>query len=163
MTKITGLSVLNVLALQETMPGVTVTATTATFYGTPKQALDMVELTISRLPGRAHPKASLHAVARKLRKQVLNAPQPVPAEMTLAQKVIASVNRTAGKFGGMIHGEDGTSIDVEFPGILQAANFVNTYRLGASAAITGQNRETFTDPVVITFALESYARAIDLF
>jgi hypothetical protein len=75
--KIIGLSKLNVRALRETMD-VETTATTATFYGNAQQALAMVELTISRLPGRAHPKASLYAVARKLRAQVLNGRQDVP-------------------------------------------------------------------------------------
>lgn len=78
--KITGLSKMNVAALRETMPLVQTTATTATFDGNAAMALSMVELTISRLSGRAHPRASLYAVARKLRAQVLNGRQDVPAE-----------------------------------------------------------------------------------
>lgn len=79
-------------------------------------------------------------------------------EPTLAQKVVASVNQRARQYQGMIHGEDGTTIDVEFPAMAQAALFVNAFQLDRSAVITGQNRETFTDPVLITFPLETYAR-----
>jgi hypothetical protein len=80
--KITGLSKLNVAALRETYVEGTVelTATTATFPGTAQEALTFLNALILTLPGRAHPKASLHAVARKLRAQVLNGPQPVPVE-----------------------------------------------------------------------------------
>jgi hypothetical protein len=82
--KITGLTALNVRALEETMRPdlglVKLTATTATFAQDAPQALATIEMTISYLPGNAHPKASLHAVARKLRAKVLNAPQPVPGE-----------------------------------------------------------------------------------
>lgn len=80
--KITGLSKLNVRALRETLTDadVQLTATTATFPGTAAGALEMVTYVISRLPGHAHPKASLHAVARKLQAQVLNGLQDVPSQ-----------------------------------------------------------------------------------
>ncbi len=66
-TKITGLSPLNVRALSETTNGVELTATTATFPGlTPTEARRRVEAVIATLPGRGHPRASLHAVRRRL-------------------------------------------------------------------------------------------------
>lgn len=67
--KITGLTYSNVQALNELadeLPTlVTVTATTATFTDAGAGAHDVGAL-IGRLPGRGHPKASLHAVRRKL-------------------------------------------------------------------------------------------------
>jgi hypothetical protein len=82
--KITGLSPLNVRALRETTADnaarVKLTATTATFDTSAQDALNYVNQIIASLPGRAHPKASLHAVARKLRAQVLNGQQDVPAQ-----------------------------------------------------------------------------------
>lgn len=78
--KITGLSQLNVAAIRETGIPAVLTATTATFPGSPLQALHAVNEVIASLPGRAHPKASLHAVARKLHAQALNGRQDVPAE-----------------------------------------------------------------------------------
>jgi S-adenosylmethionine hydrolase len=62
--KITGLSPLNVRAIQETMPEVETTATTATFHG--RDIYAHVTGVIRSLPGRGHPRASLHAVARKI-------------------------------------------------------------------------------------------------
>lgn len=70
-TKITGLTALNVRAIQETIPpdlGVDTTATTATFNMDTRSALALVTATIERLPGRGHPRQSLHAVRRKLLK-----------------------------------------------------------------------------------------------
>jgi hypothetical protein len=71
-TKITGLSPLNVRALRETVPadlGLSeLTATTATFSMDAASAHRLVATTISRLPGRGHPRQSLHAVARKLQR-----------------------------------------------------------------------------------------------
>ena len=64
--KITGLSPLNVRAIRETMSDVELTGTTATFPGTAQESFERVTGIINSLPGRAHPKASLHAVARKL-------------------------------------------------------------------------------------------------
>lgn len=82
-TKITGLTPDNVDAIRKVfvlandrdllegeLPFVTTTATTATFNVTPEQAARIVNETIHQLPGRGHPKASLHAVLRKLTKQV---------------------------------------------------------------------------------------------
>lgn len=166
-TKITGLSALNVRALREVeRPDfiLVTTATTARFDATPAEALAWVNQTIAKLPGRAHPKASLHAVARKLKAQALNGRQDVPSEpeQTLAQKVVTSVNQWATPYGAAIHGEDGTTIDVEFPTMFKAADFVKTYELTESAVISGQNRETFTDPVLITISMEGYARALSI-
>jgi hypothetical protein len=71
-TKITGLTPLNVAAIRETIPadlGLSeLTATTATFSMDAATAHRLVATTISRLPGRGHPRQSLHAVARKLAK-----------------------------------------------------------------------------------------------
>jgi hypothetical protein len=160
--KITGLSALNVQALRETMPGVSVTATTATFHQPVEDALIAVETVIDCLPGRAHPKASLHAVVRKLRRLLLNAPQPVPVEPTLAQKVIASVNTWGQAYSAMVHGEDGIDIDVEFPTMYQAADFVRTYGLDGFACVRADGGGMFNTPVVITFTLEDYARTIGI-
>jgi hypothetical protein len=76
MTKITGLTPLNVLALRETQTdlveagALVLTPTTATFDMTPREAWARIEETIDGIDGRGHPRASLHAVARKLRKLV---------------------------------------------------------------------------------------------
>lgn len=70
-TKITGLTALNVRAIREvfTEPGlVTTTATTATFHDSPQGVAALLMVTIDGLPGRGHPKASLHAVLRKVRR-----------------------------------------------------------------------------------------------
>lgn len=57
----------NVAAIRQTMPWVVTTATTATFPGrTARRAQEDVQATIAALSGRGHPKASLHAVVRKL-------------------------------------------------------------------------------------------------
>jgi hypothetical protein len=74
-TKITGLSALNVEAIDKTIGYtddglVTTTQTTATFNMPPRDALRLVEHTIASLPGRGHPKASLHAVKRRIARQV---------------------------------------------------------------------------------------------
>lgn len=73
-TTIRNLTPNNVRALREvfdldgdTLPVLETTATTATFYGGPAWAATMVMEEIARLPGRGHPKASLHAVLRKLK------------------------------------------------------------------------------------------------
>lgn len=72
--KITGLSANNVAALRETIVGfetwVEITATTAIFSTSAQDALNCVNETIAQLPGRGHPRASLYAVARKLKKQL---------------------------------------------------------------------------------------------
>jgi len=71
-TKITGLTALNVRAIREVFPlyvqdgEITTTASTATFNMPAAEAAGLVAQAISRLPGRSHPKASLHAVSRKL-------------------------------------------------------------------------------------------------
>lgn len=72
-TKVSGLTALNVRAIEETISErlVTTTATTATFHCTPEQAVRLVQSTILQLDGRGHPKASLHAVQRKLAKQIV--------------------------------------------------------------------------------------------
>jgi hypothetical protein len=70
--KVTGLSVLNVRAIREVFPkavedgDIVLTATTATF--TADDSARTVRSVIAQLPGRGHPRASLHAVARKLDK-----------------------------------------------------------------------------------------------
>jgi hypothetical protein len=70
MLKITGLSYLNVEAIREVFPkavedgDIVLTATTATFAA--DDAERTVRYAISQLPGRGHPRASLHAVARRL-------------------------------------------------------------------------------------------------
>lgn len=73
-TKITGLSALNVKALNEVWPNegytagaVTTTATTATFEVSASEAAAIVQTTLEAIPGRCHPRASLHAVVRRLR------------------------------------------------------------------------------------------------
>lgn len=72
--KLTGLSPLNVAALREVFPELiergqlTLGKTTAEFrVAHPALLLD---LTIQRLPGRGHPRASLHAVKRRIRKEL---------------------------------------------------------------------------------------------
>ena len=66
-TKITGLTALNVRALNEVADAFcTTTATTATFYGPVETNLEVLRGIVASLPGRGHPKASLHAVVRKL-------------------------------------------------------------------------------------------------
>lgn len=75
-TKITGLSAHNVDAIQQVSRlgvlevQVETTATTATFHASPRAATRAVEHAISSLPGRGHPRASLHAVRRRLAAQV---------------------------------------------------------------------------------------------
>jgi hypothetical protein len=67
-TKLTGLSAQNVRAISETFSEslVTTTKTTATFRMGPVEAAELVVRAIAELPGRGHPKASLHAVRRRL-------------------------------------------------------------------------------------------------
>ncbi len=67
-TKISGLTASNVRAIRETIPNVDTTATTATFGTDALSARMLVEATMDRLPTRGHPRASLHAVRRKLAK-----------------------------------------------------------------------------------------------
>lgn len=76
-TKITGLTHWNVRALQEITPtieragfAITTTSTTATFDGldNARQVLAALQTIMAGLPSKGHPRASLHAVARKLRK-----------------------------------------------------------------------------------------------
>lgn len=85
MVKLTGLSRLNVRAIEECWPReievgmIHTTTTTATFRGWPggmpehaangdqaRAWATEVGRQINRLPGRSHPKASLHAVKRRL-------------------------------------------------------------------------------------------------
>jgi hypothetical protein len=63
--KVTGLTVSNHNAVNEVMPEVQQTATTATFTET--TAALLVER-MAGLPSTGHPRQSLHAVVRKLRK-----------------------------------------------------------------------------------------------
>lgn len=95
-TKITGLSKSNVAAIRETGIPAVLTATTATFPGSPLKALHAVQDVIASLPGRAHPKASLHAVARKLRAQALNGRQDVPSEPQAPAKPAVELCRNSG-------------------------------------------------------------------
>jgi hypothetical protein len=75
-TKITGLTGLNVMALRETQTdliehgALELTATTATFNMPAEAAWAKIVETIGNFDGRGHPKASLHAVARKLKAAV---------------------------------------------------------------------------------------------
>lgn len=78
MTKIGGLTRLNVRALREVFPqmvndGVLVlTATTATFHGfRAEEVLKILEYVMGTLPTAGHPRASLHAVRRKLVKEAM--------------------------------------------------------------------------------------------
>lgn len=69
-TKISNLTGFQTAAIRETLleghPSIEVTRTTATFPMPAGVALSIVNEQIARLTGRAHPKASLHGVARKL-------------------------------------------------------------------------------------------------
>lgn len=87
-TKITGLTTLQVRALNETMPGVATTSTTATFNLDAKAALADVEAVMADLPAKGHPRQSLHAVVRKLRglAAVVQAP-PGPSEEVIQEAV----------------------------------------------------------------------------
>lgn len=92
MTTITRLTPLNVRALRECFPNqvkqgfLVLTATTATWEThTPESALIQVETMIRRLPTRGHPKASLHAVARKLRAHPKHGPQGLRDILRLQQ------------------------------------------------------------------------------
>jgi len=75
MTKITGLTRYNVLAIEEVFSehiadgSIKITHTTAVFDCPAQEALDAVTGAMSKLPTRGHPRASLHAVARKLAAQ----------------------------------------------------------------------------------------------
>lgn len=82
-----------------------------------------------------------------------------PTELTLAQKVIAAVNHWGSPYGAMIHGENGTDMDVEFPTMLQAASFVKAYDLEDVAKVATLDPRHFNQPVLITFTLAAYARA----
>lgn len=68
--KITGLTDNNLHAIRTTLPAevVDTTATTATFHV--DNPVQTVEVVMAGLPTRGHPRASLHAVVRKLRKAV---------------------------------------------------------------------------------------------
>lgn len=163
-TKITGLSALNVRALRETMPQVETTATTATFHGnTPAQALEVVRKVIASLSGgNAHPRGSLHAVARKLKAQVLNGQQTVPQDDARrargAKLVIDSVRVGAGQYGGEIIRENSVTADLEFPSVGKASDYVYTYQLEDVATIVTLDARRFNTPVLITFPLETYAQ-----
>lgn len=76
-TRITGLTALNARALAETLPDhepVTLTKTTATFHMTPRMAHMVVAGAITRAEEtrgrRGHPVQSLHAVLRKIARQL---------------------------------------------------------------------------------------------
>lgn len=76
-TKVVGLTVFNVNALREIAPrleqaGISIetTATTATLGASPREALGAVETIMADYPGRHTVRHSLHAVRRKLAKQV---------------------------------------------------------------------------------------------
>lgn len=75
-TKLTGLNHLQSRALTEVFADevergiIVVTATTAVFRLPVDEAYKLVADAIAKLPGRAHPKASLHAVRRRLAKLV---------------------------------------------------------------------------------------------
>lgn len=74
MFKVTKLTADNIAAIRKVFPAsdVKLTKTTATFTGgNPVKALEDI---ILRIPGRQYPKPSLHAVLRKLRKVVADAP-----------------------------------------------------------------------------------------
>lgn len=74
MTKLSKLSNDNVRALGETYDRhpvlVALTATTATFDGTPTEVARSLNELIQSLPGRGHPRASLHAVLRRALAQI---------------------------------------------------------------------------------------------
>lgn len=69
--KVTGLTRANVQALNEVFADrtVTTTATTATFHLPAAQAVALLRSVMAGMPSRGHPKASLHAVVRKLEAQ----------------------------------------------------------------------------------------------
>jgi len=72
-TKLVGLSDLNVRAIEETIPEFVVrtTATTAVLVGSADYLLRVLQGLMAAMPDRRHhPYASLHAVARKLKRQV---------------------------------------------------------------------------------------------
>jgi hypothetical protein len=75
-TRVTKLTGMNVRALREVFgaDGETnviaeLTATTCTFHGDPHHVLDQLSTTMQNLPGRGHPRHSLHAVVRKVQAQ----------------------------------------------------------------------------------------------
>lgn len=86
--KISGLTANNVSAIMETaeqlraQPGIVsiaTTATTAVFeVSEPRDAAQAVANVAANLPGRGHPRASLHSVRRKLETAAMSA-EPVPA------------------------------------------------------------------------------------
>lgn len=73
-TKIAGLTIHNVKAIIEVTDafidrfgfGVTTTQTTATFDATPQRVLVALDAIMADLPTQGHPRASLHAVRRKI-------------------------------------------------------------------------------------------------
>ena len=93
MTKITALSALNVAAINETIsdPRVTTTKTTATFDMSPVEAIALVGKTIDALDGgNAHPRGSLHAVARKLENKA-------KAEGATTAEIVAEIKTLSGE------------------------------------------------------------------
>lgn len=68
--KISGLTRMNVMALREVFPQedeLTVTATTATWKReNASEVLYKLDTAMNRMPTNGHPRASLHAVRRKL-------------------------------------------------------------------------------------------------
>lgn len=75
--KINGLTRSNVSALREVLPEaveaghIVLTATTATWMNatSASEALSQVDWVMGQLPTKGHPRASLHAVRRKLAKE----------------------------------------------------------------------------------------------
>jgi hypothetical protein len=71
-TKITGLTASNIDALKTTskelvdVGALELTRTTATFRDEPQAVLRYIDVTMAGLPTRGHPRASLHAVRRKI-------------------------------------------------------------------------------------------------
>jgi putative IMPACT (imprinted ancient) family translation regulator len=85
--------------------------------------------------------------------------QETPADApTLAQKVTASVDQRSRQYEGKITRQDGTDMDVEFPSMISAADFVANYRLSSLACVRSTDG-MFNTPVVLTFDLDSYARS----
>ncbi len=96
-TKLTGLSDLNIKALEETLSDriTAVTATTLTLEGRALDIRQALNIAMSGMPDRRHhPYASLHAVTRKLDKLVAVATQEERVEQTIVKEEITSEQTT---------------------------------------------------------------------
>lgn len=118
-TKLAGLTSSNVAALAETMDGqVETTKTTATFPGTASEALAAVQKVLDTWGGgNAHPRGSLHAVARKL-KTLVAAEHRAAFDAALAEATDEPVELVETITGTLVE----PSAATEIPGLGYVAN-----------------------------------------